>query len=83
MLASPRYGEQWGRHWLDIARYSDTKGYVYARENRFFFNSSLYRDWVIDAFNEDLPYDRFVLLQLAADQAAPDDPECAWRRWAS
>ena len=74
LLASPRYGEQWGRYWLDIARYADTKGYVYTRENRFFVNSALYRDWVIDAFNQDLPYDRFVLLQLAADQAAPGDP---------
>jgi len=74
LLASPRYGEQWGRHWLDIARYSDTKGYVYTRENRFFVHSSLYRDWVIDAFNRDLPYNRFVVLQIAADQAAPDDP---------
>lgn len=75
LLASPRYGEQWGRYWLDIARYSDTKGYVYTREHRFFVNSSIYRDWVIRAFNEDLPYDRFVQLQIAADKAAPDDPE--------
>jgi hypothetical protein len=75
LLASPRYGEQWGRYWLDIARYSDTKGYVYTREHRFFVHSSLYRDWVIRAFNEDLPYDRFVQLQLAADRLAPDEPE--------
>ena len=74
LLASPRYGEHWGRHWLDVARYSDTKGYVYEREERHFVHSSLYRDWVIRAFNDDLPYDRFVLLQLAADQVAPDDP---------
>jgi hypothetical protein len=74
LLASPRYGEQWGRYWLDVARYSDTKGYVYEREERNFVHSSLYRDWVIQAFNEDLPYNRFVLLQLAADQVAPDDP---------
>lgn len=75
MLASPRYGEHWGRHWLDVARYSDTKGYVYGREERFFVNSSLYRDWVIGALNDDLPFDRFVLLQLAADQVAMDDPK--------
>ena len=75
LLASPRYGEHWGRHWLDIARYSDTKGYVYTREHRFFVHSALYRDWVIGKFNEDLPYDRFVLLQLAADRAAPEDPD--------
>jgi hypothetical protein len=74
LLASPRYGEHWGRHWLDVARYSDTKGYVYAREERFFVNSSLYRDWVIRAVNDDLPFDRFVLLQLAADQIPTDDP---------
>ena len=75
LLASPRYGEHWGRHWLDVARYSDTKGYVYGREERFFVNSSLYRDWVIRALNDDLPFDRFVLLQLAADQVAQDDPQ--------
>ena len=74
LLESPRYGEQWGRYWLDVARYSDTKGYVYEREERNFVHSSLYRDWVIRAFNADLPFDRFVLLQLAADQVAPDDP---------
>ncbi len=73
LLESPRYGERWGRHWLDVARYSDTKGYVYGREERRFVHSSLYRDWVINAFNEDMPYDRFVLLQLAADQVAPGD----------
>jgi hypothetical protein len=73
LLNSSRYGEQWGRHWLDVARYSDVKGYVYTREERRFVHSALYRDWVIQAFNDDLPYDRFVLLQLAADQAA-DDP---------
>lgn len=74
LLASPRYGEHWGRHWLDVARYSDTKGYVYAREERFFVNSSLYRDWVIRAVNDDVQFDRFVLLQLAADQVPTDDP---------
>ena len=74
LLASPHYGEQWGRHWLDVARYSDTKGYVYAREERFFVHAPAYRDWVIQAFNSDLRYDRFLLLQIAADQAAPEDP---------
>ena len=71
LLASPRYGERWGRHWLDVARYSDTKGYVYAREERRFVHAPSYRAWVIRAFNEDLPYDRFLLLQLAADQLVP------------
>lgn len=68
LLESPEYGEHWGRHWLDVARYSDTKGYVYGREEKRFVHATHYRDWVIEAFNRDLPYDRFVMLQLAADQ---------------
>src|SRR6185436_276515 len=69
LLSSPRYGERWGRYWLDVARYSDTKGYVYTdREEGRFVHSSAYRDWVIHAFNEDMPYDRFLKLQIAADQ---------------
>jgi hypothetical protein len=68
LLASPHYGEQWARHWLDVARYSDTKGYVYAREERFWVHAWNYRDWVVNALNEDMPYDRFLLLQIAADQ---------------
>ena len=67
LLASPRYGERWGRHWLDVARYSDTKGYVFTEERRFPY-SYTYRNYVIRSFNEDLPYDRFVVEQLAADQ---------------
>ncbi len=66
LLASPRYGERWGRHWLDVARYADTKGYVFEEERRFPY-SYTYRDYVVDAFNRDLPYDRFVVEQLAAD----------------
>lgn len=73
LLESPQYGEQWARHWLDVARYSDTKGYVYAREERFWVHAWVYRDWVVQALNEDLPYDRFLLLQIAADQV--DDRE--------
>ena len=72
LLASPRYGERWGRHWLDVARYADTKGYVFEEERRFPY-SYTYRDWVIRAFNEDLPYDRFVIEQLAADLAGGTD----------
>ncbi len=68
LLASPAYGEQWARHWLDVARYSDTKGYVYGREERFWVHAWNYRDWVVNALNSDMPYDRFLLLQLAADQ---------------
>src|SRR5436190_1213656 len=74
LLSSPRYGERWGRHWLDVARYSDTKGYVYTdREEGRFVHSSAYRDWVIRAFNEDMPYDRFLKLQIAADQMVSGD----------
>lgn len=76
LLASPRYGERWGRYWLDVARYADTKGYVYSdREESKFVHAHAYRDWVIRALNEDMPYDRFVKLQLAADQlVSKDDP---------
>lgn len=66
LLASPRYGERWGRYWLDIARYADTKGYVFEEERRYPY-SYTYRDWVIRALNEDLPYDQFLIHQLAAD----------------
>jgi len=71
LLASPHYGEHWARHWLDVARYSDTKGYVYAREEKMWVHAAPYRDWVVRALNEDMPYDRFVRLQIAADQIAP------------
>lgn len=74
LLNSPHFGEQMARMWLDIARYSDTKGYVYAREERFQVHSNTYRDWVIQAFNSDLPYDRFLQYQIAADRYATHDP---------
>ncbi|MFO1093893.1 MAG: PSD1 and planctomycete cytochrome C domain-containing protein [Planctomycetaceae bacterium] len=74
LLNSPQYGEQWARHWLDVARYADTKGYVYAREERFWVHAWAYRDWVVRAFNEDLPFDRFLLLQIAADQVSDRRP---------
>ncbi|MEY2407544.1 MAG: hypothetical protein QOF48_214, partial [Verrucomicrobiota bacterium] len=66
LLASPAYGERWGRYWLDVARYSDTKGYVFEEERKYPY-SYTYRDWVIRAFNEDLPYDQFIIQQIAAD----------------
>ncbi len=72
LLASPQYGERWGRYWLDIARYADTKGYVF-QEDRFFAFGYTYRDYVIRSFNEDKPYDRFVTEQLAADLLPPGD----------
>jgi hypothetical protein len=66
LLASPRYGERWGRHWLDVARYADTKGYVLFQDDKFPW-SYTYRDYVVRAFNDDLPYNRFIVEQLAAD----------------
>jgi REP element-mobilizing transposase RayT len=66
LLASPHYGERWARHWLDIARYADTKGYVFEEERRYAF-AYTYRDYVIQALNTDLPYDRFLRQQIAAD----------------
>jgi cytochrome c553 len=72
LLSSPRYGERWGRYWLDVARYSDTKGYVFQEERRYPY-SYTYRDWVIRAFNEDLPYDQFLIQQIAADHVADPD----------
>jgi hypothetical protein len=67
LLASPQYGERWGRYWLDVARYADTKGYVFFQEADYPW-AYTYRDYVIGALNQDLPYDRFLLEQLAADR---------------
>lgn len=72
LLASPRYGERWARHWLDVARYADNKGYVFFEDKNYPW-AFTYRDYVIDAFNKDLPFDRFVQEQLAADQLKLDD----------
>ena len=71
LLASPAFGERWGRHWLDVARYADTKGYVFQEERRYPY-AYTYRDWVVKAFNDDLPYDQFLRLQIAADQIVKD-----------
>jgi hypothetical protein len=67
LLLSPHYGERWGRFWLDVARYADTKGYVFEAERKFPY-AYTYRDYVIRAFNEDLPYDQFLIQQIAADR---------------
>ena len=67
LLASPLYGQRWGRHWLDVARYADTKGYVFTEDIRYPY-AYTYRDYVVEAFNADTPYDRFVMEQLAADK---------------
>jgi mono/diheme cytochrome c family protein len=66
LLKSKQYGERWARQWLDVARYADTKGYVF-EEDRNYPNAYTYRDWVIEAFNRDLPYDQFITQQIAAD----------------
>jgi len=76
LLDSPRYGERWARHWLDVARYADTKGYVFEEERRYAY-AYTYRDYVIRAFNEDLPFDRFIVEQLAADRLGLGDDKRA------
>jgi hypothetical protein len=72
LLASPRYGEQWARHWLDLVRYADSDGY---KADHYRPHAWRYRDYVIRSLNGDKPYDRFVMEQLAGDEIAPDDPE--------
>ena len=72
LLESPHYGEQWGRHWLDVVRYADSAGFAndYERPNAW-----RYRDYVVRSFNSDKPYDQFVKEQLAGDEIDPNDPE--------
>ena len=74
LLESPHYGERWARHWLDVARYAESHGYEqdYDRPTAY-----PYRDFVIKALNQDLPYDTFLKWQIAGDEIAPDNPE-AW-----
>ncbi len=76
LLSSPHYGERWGRHWMDVARYSDTLGMVDAGRNTqgWFPYAYTYRDWVVRALNADLPYDQFIVQQLAADKLPNNDP---------
>ena len=74
LLASPHYGETWGRHWLDLVRYAETNGYERDSAKPFAWR---YRDYVIDAFNRDKPYDRFLREQLAGDEIDPGSAE-AW-----
>ena len=66
LLASPRYGERWGRYWLDLVRYADTSGF---ETDHFFITAWRYRDWVIESFNADKPYTTFVQEQIAADES--------------
>ena len=72
LLESPRYGERWAQHWLDVVRYADTAGFSndYERSNAW-----RYRDYVIRAFNDDKPFDQFVIEQIAGDEFRPADPE--------
>jgi hypothetical protein len=70
LLASPRYGERWGRYWLDLVRYADTSGF---ETDHFFPNAWRYRDYVVESFNTDKPYDTFVQEQIAADEIWPQD----------
>jgi hypothetical protein len=74
LLASPRYGERWARLWLDIARYAEDQAHIVGNDQALFYpNAYLYRDWIIQAFNADMPYDRFLRSQLAADLIEPND----------
>jgi Protein of unknown function (DUF1553)/Protein of unknown function (DUF1549)/Planctomycete cytochrome C len=73
LLASPRYGERWGQHWLDLVRFAETEGYEY---DRHIPDAWRYRDYVIESLNRDKPFDRFLTEQIAGDEIAPDDPEC-------
>jgi len=80
LLESPQYGVRWARHWLDIARYADTEGYRAGGVDIRYPHAYTYRDWVIGALNEDLPYDQFVTKQLAADhlvEPGKGDPSLA------
>ncbi len=70
LLASPHYGERWARHWLDLARFAESNGYAFDKDRADAYH---YRDFVIKALNEDMPYDRFVRLQIAGDQMEPEN----------
>ncbi len=79
LLASPHYGERWARHWLDLARFAESDGY---ENDRLRPDAWRFRDWVVDALNRDMPYDRFTLEQLAGDLLPDDaDPEATARQW--
>jgi len=83
LLDSPRYGERWARHWLDVARFAESSGFEHDTDRP---NAYHYRDFVIKALNADMPYDQFVRWQLAGDEFEPDNPlrsdgdRIPWRR---
>ena len=70
LLDGQHYGERWARHWLDLARFAESNGYAFDKDRPAAYH---YRDFVIKALNEDMPYDRFVRLQIAGDQIEPKD----------
>ncbi len=74
LIASPHFGERWARYWMDVARYADTKGYVF-QEDRNYPQAFRYRDWLISAFNSDKPYTEFVAEQLAGDILDPQNTQ--------
>src|SRR5262249_35072097 len=74
LLDSQHYGEKWARHWLDAARFAESGGYEF---DGFRPGAFHYRDWVIGAFNGDMPYDQFIRMQLAGDKLLPDDYRAA------
>jgi hypothetical protein len=73
LLASPQYGERWARHWLDVARYAEDQAHTFAVRKKD--SAWRYRDWVVKAFNDDMPYDRFVRLQIAGDLVGPSEAD--------
>ena len=75
LLASPHYGERWGRHWLDVVRYADSAGF---EADAYFDHAWRYRDYVIRSLNDDKPFDRFIQEQLAADELWPDEEGLRW-----
>ena len=82
LLASPHLGERWARMWLDVARYAEDQAHIVGSNSSLFYpNAYLYRDWVIEALNSDLPYDQFVRLQLAADLIEPESEETTCGAW--
>lgn len=74
LIASPHFGERWARYWMDVARYADTKGYVF-QEDRNYPQAFRYRDWLVSAFNADKPYTEFVAEQLASDIIDPENQQ--------
>lgn len=74
LLATPAYGERWARLWMDVVRYADTNGYQVAGRSNYYPYAYTYRDWIVKSFNDDMPYDKFVSYQLAADRMTADTP---------